>query len=104
MSWPRPLEHLKYGDMSGPETEAAIAEKLISEPIQSIFKYLATEDFELVVRKSHVPYDRAQSHLDAAGDFLSRFQTVISLNYDIFVYWAMIKWNAEHGHWFKDCF
>lgn len=58
-----------------------------------------------VVRKSHVAYDAAQAHLDAAGDFLSRFRTVISLNYDIFVYWAMIKWNAgHHNQWFKDCF
>jgi hypothetical protein len=58
-----------------------------------------------VVRQSHVAYDAAQPHLDAAGDFLSRFRTVISLNYDIFVYWAMIKWNAGHDNkWFKDCF
>jgi hypothetical protein len=58
-----------------------------------------------VVRQSHVAYDAAQPHLDAAGDFLSRFRMVISLNYDIFVYWAMIKWNADHDNkWFKDCF
>lgn len=58
-----------------------------------------------VVRKSHVAYDTAQAHLDTAGGFLSRFRTVISLSYDIFVYWAMIKWNADHDNkWFKDCF
>jgi hypothetical protein len=58
-----------------------------------------------VIRKSHVAYEKALPHLDSAGYSLSRFRTVISLNYDILVYWAMIKWNADHEHpWFKDCF
>ncbi len=76
-----------------------VQDSVVSGAYQSIRHALVQ-----VVRKSHVAYDTAQPHLDAAGEFLSRFETVISLNYDIFVYWAMIKWNAEHGHWFKDCF
>lgn len=57
------------------------------------------------IRKVHVGYEKAQPHMEAAGDFLSQFSTVVSLNYDIFVYWAMVKWNADHGlKWFKDCF
>jgi hypothetical protein len=57
------------------------------------------------VRNFHVSYEDAKEHLGAAGQFLSRFDNVVSLNYDLIVYWVMLAWNAEYGaNWFKDCF
>ena len=49
-------------------------------------------------------------HADIAPDlqrvaaFASTFQTVISLNYDLTMYWAMLLFNAANGSWFKDAF
>jgi hypothetical protein len=35
---------------------------------------------------------------------MSRYDTVLSVNYDLTVYWAMLKGNeAFGGTWFKDC-
>jgi hypothetical protein len=38
------------------------------------------------------------------GEFLRRFSTVVSLNYDLIVYWAILVSNNKLGTWFKDCF
>ena len=38
------------------------------------------------------------------AEFMKRFETVLSLNYDLLVYWAMLKGNDEYGNWFKDGF
>lgn len=49
-------------------------------------------------------------HADIAADlvrvasFSSTFQTVVSLNYDLTLYWAMLLFNAAKGSWFKDAF
>ena len=35
---------------------------------------------------------------------MAGFTTVLSLNYDLIVYWAMLKGNTDKGgRWFKDC-
>jgi len=39
-----------------------------------------------------------------AAVFASRFNTVITLNYDVTIYWAMLLFNATNGNWFKDAF
>ena len=38
------------------------------------------------------------------GTFASAFPTVVSLNYDLTLYWAMLLFNAANGSWFKDAF
>jgi hypothetical protein len=35
---------------------------------------------------------------------MQRFETVVSLNYDLIVYWAAQHGNNSLGQWFKDCF
>ena len=35
---------------------------------------------------------------------MQRFETVVSLNYDLIVYWAALYGNNILGRWFKDCF
>ena len=41
------------------------------------------------VRHIHPEYDETSQQLPNIYDFLKRFKTVISLNYDLIVYWAM---------------
>ncbi len=56
------------------------------------------------VRDRHADFDVARPHLGAIATFMQRFETVLSLNYDLIVYWAMLEGNEELGNWFKDCF
>lgn len=56
------------------------------------------------VRDVHVSYVEAEEHLKHIFKFLQQFNTVISLNYDLIVYWAAQYGNRELGRWFKDCF
>ncbi len=56
------------------------------------------------VRDVHISYDDARPHLTPIFRFMQRFDTVISLNYDLLVYWATQLGNRELGNWFKDCF
>ena len=56
------------------------------------------------VRDVHVNYETALPHLTPIYRFLQRFHTVISLNYDLIVYWAAMLGNQNLGNWFKDAF
>lgn len=56
------------------------------------------------VRDTHVTYDDAREHLELIYTFMQAFDYVISLNYDLVVYWAAQYGNRTLGRWFKDCF
>lgn len=56
------------------------------------------------IRKSHVSYDKITDYLPQMWQFMYRFHTVVSLNYDLLVYWAMLAGNNSLGRCFKDCF
>jgi hypothetical protein len=56
------------------------------------------------VRHVHISYDDAAVHLKPIYTFMQGFQTVVSLNYDLIVYWAAMQSRNELGNWFKDCF
>jgi hypothetical protein len=56
------------------------------------------------VRDVHISYDTAKMHFVPMYQFMKRFDTVFSLNYDLLVYWAMMASKVELGQWFKDCF
>lgn len=56
------------------------------------------------VRDTHVTYDDALDHLPHIYQFMQKFNSVISLNYDLIVYWAAQYGNRDLGSWFKDCF
>lgn len=112
---------------------------LVTPPVQRVFDYLGTEDFELVlsllwrtyhvnaaleiketitretyeqvrtalvkaVRTNHAQYALVQPHVPQIYEFLRQFRAVISLNYDLVLYWAMMSGNEKLGRWFKDCF
>ncbi|SAK59938.1 hypothetical protein AWB79_02666 [Caballeronia hypogeia] len=57
------------------------------------------------VRDVHPEYDQVNGQLPSMYEFLRGFDTVISLNYDLLVYWTMTYGlNIQDGHLFKDCF
>lgn len=58
------------------------------------------------VQKVHVSYDEAKPHLDPIYRFMRGFQTVVSLNYDLLIYWAAQYGNDALGsrYHFKDGF
>ncbi len=57
------------------------------------------------VRVVHPEYEQVREHLPAMYNFLRNFDTVLSLNYDLLVYWTMTYGlTIQDGHAFKDCF
>ena len=52
----------------------------------------------------HPEYNAVEGYLLAIANFMKQFHTVLSLNYDLIVYWAMLKGNDKYGKWFKDAF
>lgn len=56
------------------------------------------------VRAVHPPHAAITSPLEHVGSWASKFKTVVTLNYDVTLYWAMQLFNSSHGTWFKDCF
>lgn len=57
------------------------------------------------VRDVHPEYEPVSYQLPSMYQFLRNFDTVLSLNYDLLVYWTMTYGlNVQDGHLFKDCF
>lgn len=57
------------------------------------------------VRDIHPEHGVVSAHLPSIYQFLKRFRTVISINYDLVVYWAMTYGlDIDDQHAFKDCF
>lgn len=57
------------------------------------------------VRDVHPEHHEVRGQLPYIYEFLKRFDTVISLNYDLIVYWTMIYGlEIPDRHKFKDCF
>ena len=56
------------------------------------------------VRDIHPRHEQVKSLLLPMAQFMKRFDTVLSLNYDLLVYWAMLEGNDKYGNWFKDGF
>lgn len=57
------------------------------------------------IRDIHPTYQSAERFLFPIADFLMNFKTVLSLNYDLLVYWSMLTGNEKFEcQWFKDCY
>jgi hypothetical protein len=56
------------------------------------------------VHSVHPVHADVAADLQRAGTFASSFPTVVSLNYDLTLYWAMLLFNTANGSWFKDAF
>lgn len=57
------------------------------------------------VRDVHPQHAAVAPRLPAINEFLKKFKTVFSLNYDLIVYWTMMYgFRIDDQHSFKDCF
>lgn len=56
------------------------------------------------IKEIHVQYADAAFRIDSIRKFLEKFKTVISLNYDLLVYWAIMASNDRKPYKMKDCF
>lgn len=57
------------------------------------------------VRNIHPEHEEIYGQIPAIYEFLKGFETVISLNYDLIVYWVMMYGrDVDDKHAFKDCF
>jgi hypothetical protein len=52
----------------------------------------------------HPLYEDVNNCLLKIASFMQPFETIISLNYDLIVYWAMLRGKDEYGQQFKDGF
>lgn len=52
----------------------------------------------------HIKYSDIKDQLEVIYNFMHSFKTVVSLNYDLIVYWACMNGNDNLGRHFKDCF
>ena len=56
------------------------------------------------VRSIHPEYNEVEDQFPDIAEFLSSFRTVLSLNYDLTLYWVIMHANRTcNGHLFKDC-
>lgn len=58
------------------------------------------------VRDIHPTHADIEDQLPIIYQFIKQFKTIISLNYDLILYWTMMYGNNQEkdGHVFKDCF
>lgn len=56
------------------------------------------------IKEIHVQYADAIFQIDNIRKFLEKFKTVISLNYDLLIYWAIMASNVRKPYKMKDCF
>lgn len=57
------------------------------------------------VRDVHPEYHEISEHIPTLYQFLKKFRTVISLNYDLILYWSiMYGFDVNDRHSLKDCF
>jgi len=56
------------------------------------------------VRDIHPKQPQVKAQLLLMAEFMKSFKTVLSLNYDLLVYWAMLEGNDKYDNWFKDGF
>ena len=56
------------------------------------------------VKETHVKFNDVILQINNIKNFMGQFKTVISLNYDLLVYWAIMDSNYGKPHKLKDCF
>lgn len=72
-------------------------------PVENAYESVRTA-LIATIRATHVSHSDARAHLEHIYPFMQGFKTVISLNYDLIVYWAAMLGNNTLGPWFKDAF
>lgn len=77
--------------------------KIEDAKTQKAYKSLRTA-LVRTVHDVHPDHADISNHLRQIAKFMERFKTVVSLNYDLLVYWTMLYGNNLHKNQFKDCF
>lgn len=95
------FEHVLLGCWYAEKVNAALR-----SPSADITKAYAEVRSALIeaVRVVHPEHASIVASLQRAAAFASTFPTVVTLNYDVTLYWAMLLFNATNGNWFKDAF
>jgi hypothetical protein len=75
-----------------------------SKPVSDAYS-LVKKSLIQAVRSVHCAHSAAEPHIANIATFMAQFKTVFSLNYDLIVYWALLRSNeSQQQHRFKDCF
>ena len=85
---------------------AQIVNSALGKPSKEIESaYLEIRDALIkTVRYVHPVHAEISSHLKEISNFAKKFPTIISLNYDLMLYWAILQFNEKNKFWFKDAF
>ena len=86
--------------------QASIINKLLDiNEVRTLELYKILRDALINTVLSMHPEQRdIESHLNNIAFFMRQFETIISLNYDLILYWAMLRGNKLFGQQFKDGF
>lgn len=77
---------------------------IIDAKIDSAYENIKNALIE-VVKEVHCEHAEILDQLPQLYQFTRRFRTIVSLNYDLILYWILMYGNRhEDGHKFKDCF
>lgn len=77
---------------------------IIDQKIDSAYENIK-EALIKVVKEVHCEHSDIADQLPQLYQFTKQFRTVVSLNYDLILYWVLMYGNRnEDGHRFKDCF
>ena len=77
---------------------------IIDHKIDSAYKNIKNSLIE-VVKEVHCEHANIVDKLHQLYQFTKQFKTIVSLNYDLILYWILMYGNRERdGHKFKDCF
>lgn len=77
---------------------------IIDQKIDSAYENIK-EALIKVVKEVHCEHSDIADQLPQLYQFIKQFRTVVSLNYDLILYWILMYGNRnEDGHRFKDCF
>jgi hypothetical protein len=58
----------------------------------------------LAIRKIHPQHHEIKDKLTSLYEFIKYFKIIVSLNYDLLIYWAVMKGKDTEGYIIKDCF
>lgn len=56
------------------------------------------------VKNTHPDFSNIKDSILKISEFLKMFDTVLSLNYDLIIYWSIMVANGNYPNLFKDCF
>jgi len=77
----------------------------IDEEKTKDYYYEIRDSLISTIRDIHPTHPSVEHLLPTIANFLVNFRTVLSLNYDLIVYWSMLVGNDNlECQWFKDCY